>query len=185
MRCDVCMSAPGVCFKGFRSGLRLCVQKAASTREACITITMAASVAATLPSTNRAKVRKRERRLFTLMKCQPWSGMRYHVNLFANHLPRVSCRPWWPWSQFTVYPFFKIVFYRFTWKGVQIGHYFAHREHSERKTVNFKHENHVYFCFRQLLFSTLQFHRTVCLYSPFCRKPKILSFFPNNLMIPV
>lgn len=48
-------SVPLLGLKGFSFSVR--PQKAASTREASITTMMAASVAATRPSTNRAKVR--------------------------------------------------------------------------------------------------------------------------------
>lgn len=52
----VCVSVLGDSFKVF-GPLSVPLQKAASTRGASITIMMAASVAVTLPSTNRAKVR--------------------------------------------------------------------------------------------------------------------------------
>lgn len=53
---SVCVSVLGVSSKYF-GPLSVPLQKAASTTGASITIMMAASVAVTLPSTNRAKVR--------------------------------------------------------------------------------------------------------------------------------
>lgn len=53
---SVCVSVLGVSSKDF-GPLSVPLQKAASTRGASITIMMAASVAVTPPSTNRAKVR--------------------------------------------------------------------------------------------------------------------------------